>query len=485
LVPFSLIRACAGVALATLVSAVAYAQPADALLTPRQAQADLDVARKSLEEAHGALYRFTPKPALDRRFDAIRARVTAPVSRRELFGLVNEMMAATGDGHARVDPDDSTAAQFERALRFPLKVALEGSRLFVLTNDTPNDTTIRPGMEIVSVNGHTVPEMIARIMPAIRGDGFIETGRRNTLGSSFPARFWYHIDTSSTYTIEARAPGGAPVKVTLRGVLNAGRSAANAINDGYRAGLATLGEPSANISVRRVGDSSVAVLKIRSFVGEPWVPALDSVMAVVHEWRVPSLVLDLRGNSGGTDMYGATLVSHFTDKPFRYFDHIHFASIDPSFANLPQRARDRLKEGTVAHAGGGYRATRTLHEGVAEQQPAARPFLGRLVVLIDGGTFSTSADVTSVLRSMNRATFIGEETGGAYEGNTSGMGARATLPNSGIKVFVQLYGYVNAVRPAEKGRGTLPDITVPRTIEQTLRGEDAGLARAIEVLRRR
>lgn len=41
------------------------AQTIPARLSAAQAQQDIDVARRSLEEAHGALYRFTPKPALD------------------------------------------------------------------------------------------------------------------------------------------------------------------------------------------------------------------------------------------------------------------------------------------------------------------------------------------------------------------------------------------------------------------------------------
>jgi hypothetical protein len=450
-----------------------------ARLTVAQMRQDLDVVRSALEEAHGALYRFTPKPALDRTFDQLRGRANRDMSRREFFGLVNELLAATGDGHARADQDDSTTAELDRALRFPLKVALEGTRLIVTSNDTPGDSTIHPGMEILSVNGHSVNEMVARIMPTIRRDGFVETGRRATFNSSFPFRYWLNIDTLPQYTITARATDGTTLSTTLTGVLAAGRSSNNPVNAAYRAGLAKIGEPTQNISLRFVGDSQVALLKIRSFVGDGFLAALDSTMRLAVDRRPAAMILDLRGNGGGTDMYGAKLVSQFTDKPFRYFDHIHLTSIAPSFATWLPRTFESTKAGTTPHPGGGYRVKPDLHEGVAEQSPAARPFLGKLVVLIDGGTFSTSADVTAVLRSMNRATFIGEETGGTYEGNTSGLNASIILPNSRVKVFVQMYGYVNAVRPGPKGRGTLPDIEMVRTTAETLRGVDGVLDRAI------
>ena len=465
---------------------IATAQAIPARLSAVQAQQDLDVARTSLEEAHGALYRFTPKPELDRTFDALRARANREMSRREFFGLVTELLAATGDGHARADQDDSTTAELDRALRFPLNVVLEGTRLMVTTNATPDDTVIRPGMEITAVNGHSIDELVARIMPTIRRDGFIETGRRVTFGSSFPFRYWLNIDTSSRYAITARVGNRATVSATLPGVLATQRSANvsnNPVNAAYRAALAKIAEPPENISLRFVGDSQVALLKVRSFVGTGFLESLDSAVRLAVDRRTPAMILDLRGNGGGTDMFGAKLVSQFTDRPFRYFDHIHLTTIAPSFATWLPRTFESTRAGTTPHPAGGYRVKPELHEGVAEQAPAVRPFLGKLVVLIDGATFSTSADVTAVLRSMNRATFIGEETGGAYEGNTSGLNASVVLPNSRVKVFVQMYGYVNAVRPGPKGRGTLPDIEIARKTDETLRGIDVALERAVLVAR--
>ena len=128
--------------------------------------------------------------------------------------------------------------------------------------------------------------------------------------------------------------------------------------------------------------------------------------------------------------------------------------------------------------------TPMYHPGVGEQRPASHPFLGKLVVLIDGGSFSTTSDVAAHLRSRGRATFVGEETAGTYEGNTSGLNALIVLPNSRLRLKIMMYGYWNAVRPPDKpGRGTIPDYVVTRRVADLLKGRDAALERAIALAR--
>jgi C-terminal processing protease CtpA/Prc len=122
-----------------------------------------------------------------------------------------------------------------------------------------------------------------------------------------------------------------------------------------------------------------------------------------------------------------------------------------------------------------------LHSGVGIQQPGKYPFLGKVVVLLNGGTFSTAADVTATLHNRKRATFVGEESGGGYEGNTSGLNARVTLPHSGLSVRISLYDYWNAVTPVQKSRGTIPDQAVESRIADLANGKDDQLARALQI----
>jgi len=257
------------------------------------------------------------------------------------------------------------------------------------------------------------------------------------------------------------------------------RSTHNPVNAELEGQLARLDAPAGNVALEWRGEPRVARLSVRAFDGEDFLSKLDSVFRVLRERGTTSLILDLRGNRGGVDEYGALLLSHLVDHPFRYFDRITVTTVAPSFATWLPRTFESMRTGTVADPGGGYRVTTALHTGVGPQPPAANPFLGKLVVLIDGGSFSTTADVAAHLRSWRRATFVGEETGGGYAGNTSGLNALIVLPNSRLKTKVMMYGYWNAVAPEPGGRGVVPEHVVPTRVVDLLRGTD----RAMDVAR--
>src|SRR5205814_9190195 len=122
-----------------------------------------------------------------------------------------------------------------------------------------------------------------------------------------------------------------------------------------------------------------------------------------------------RGNGRGADDYVAYLVAQFMNHPFRYFDHIRMNTINPSFTKFKPSSIENFRNGTVPDSTGGYLLTTAIHTGVGEQAPGKNPFPGKLIVLMDGGTFSTAADVTALLRHLTHAMFIGEESGGCYE----------------------------------------------------------------------
>jgi C-terminal processing protease CtpA/Prc len=118
------------------------------------------------------------------------------------------------------------------------------------------------------------------------------------------------------------------------------------------------------------------------------------------------------------------------------------------------------------------------------QQPGKPHFGGKVFILINGGSFSTTCEFTSTVHFHKRATFIGEEAGGGYYGNTSGYGTTVTLPNSKLVLnlpFQTYYLSVNGYKAAD--RSVMPDYPIHYTIRELLAGEDKEMAVALKLSR--
>lgn len=450
-------------------------------LTAAEAQTDFDLMRQALEEAHSGLYRFSTKAEMDRAFDKQRAKLSGPITKREFLVVVSETLAQIKCGHTSVTPDDGFQAAMANAPAFPLQVMLEGRRLMVWLNETTDDRTIRPGMEIVGINGRKSSDIINRILPVLPGDGDVETGKRRLIQRRFWTYYWLVVDRASDFTIKARDDTGRTVTTKLPGVTSAARPKnRNPVNAEAQANIAKLEWSAENLSLRFLKEPEIAQIRIRGFGGRDYPQWIENTFKTLREKGTKVLILDLRGNGGGADMYGAMLVSYLTDKPFRYFDHINLKTISPSFqehSDWRAEGEARLRDGVTPNPAGGYLVTASLHPGVAEQPPGKYPFLGKVFVLIDGGTFSTAADFCAVTHHLQRATFIGEETGGGFYGNNSGVQTMLTLPHSQVRV--PMYEYWNAVPGYDgKRRGTRPDYLVETKALNLLRGLDEPLEMA-------
>jgi hypothetical protein len=100
---------------------------------------------------------------------------------------------------------------------------------------------------------------------------------------------------------------------------------------------------------------------------------------------------------------------------------------------------------------------------------------------MNGGSFSTTCEFLSNLHDRKRATFVGEEAGGGYFGNTSGPTVRVTLPNTQVRVIVPLRTYYVAVKDGIPNRSILPDYEVRQSINDVLSGNDTVMLQAIEL----
>ncbi len=448
---------------ATAVAVPTVAQEGLRTLTAEQMEEDFFLLAETLEREHGGLTRYATRDEIDEAFEEVLYAVSEERTAVEFFRIVSELLAKVRCGHtrARIRGTDQREVLGLRGL-LPFEVALRGERAWI-TRRLVDSGPLEPGNEITSIDGLTTAEIRRRAFSRLSGDGAIETGKERQLEREFATRYVLLVADPAA-GIESYRVGiaGSDTEVEVEGITQAAFAGARVYPPA---------RPLIDLEVR--DDEDVGILHVRQFAdpgGDKSFPELlaDSFLTL-EEKGVGHLVLDLRGNGGGSDTYGALLVSYMTDEPFGYFDRIE---VTEGYEG---------PGGVVSEDG---RRLVTDHPGLQIQSPAEHTFPGDVYLLVDGWTFSTAADVATVAHYKELAVLIGEETGGGYDGNTSGASERIVLPSSGITVNVPCWMYTTAnVGHSHPGRGAIPHRPKRPSIEDVLAGRDVELELALELVR--
>jgi len=229
--------------------------------------------------------------------------------------------------------------------------------------------------------------------------------------------------------------------------------------------------------------NGIGVLKIQTFAkttinsnGQRFKKFIKNVFQRLDDEHIDNLIIDLRFNTGGTDGNAAFLASHFFDTTFRYWDRIE---VTEDIAGDVSKGMNKVfyskpEKGDSLYLWKGALLTKEFNY-YKPQKPAKNNYKGQTFILTNGFCMSSAADVIAILSQKENVMIVGEESGGGYQGNTSGLMPQVTL-RGGIIVTVPLHKYTNAVDPSINfGRGTPPDYPVNLTLDQWISKEDVVL----------
>ena len=450
-----------------------------AKIEPGFLKEDFRIFRSALEEGHSGIYRYTPKPEMDRAFDAAAQQISAPMNALEFYRLLAPVVAKIKCGHTAVlPPRDVQDAIAETIPLFPFDVEVLDGKVYTLHEYMPDEGHLT-GREVRRINGVPIDSILASMIAATPGDGDSATVRpwRIGHGGAFPRLLYSLTGITSPFVIELRDPAnGAANVVRLSGVRGDFRKTIGPVRypQEQSAGSA------ADLKFQDGG--RIAVLTIRQFGGSAGGRFLDDTFAQIRRQNSRSLLIDLRNNSGGADELGKKLLSFLMDQPFRYYDDLVLNAREFGFGRYVEGGGGVIPESMLERSADG-KFHNIRHPNWGLQQPSEPHFAGQVLVLMNGGSFSTTCEFLSNLHSRKRAIFIGEEAAGGYYGNTSGRMPTVVLPNSKVAVRIPLQTYYLAVTGGDPKRSILPDVELKPTIQDLMTGNDLAMAKALELAR--
>jgi C-terminal processing protease CtpA/Prc len=481
-----------------------------ALIPIDQLKADVDFTYKKLQKLHPQLYWYISKSDLDSKFDSLKSTITKPITPLAFYKKLSPVVAAVRQGHTYLYPASSQMTKRETKALIKkgtgpfsqFNFDFFDNKLYVV-KDKSYDKSIKAGSEVIAVDGIKPKELIQEYNRYFSSDGYNTTLKIAGSGKRFSSYFTVEngIKDSLIYTIKyndsirlvtitrykddsiKKKESKIRKKITVLDREKSKKLRRKKRINGYNTDLKNYNR---NLNFREK-DSSVAIMKIRSFSKGTFRPFYKESFRKIEHYKSNTLILDLRDNGGGRLTEIVDLYSYLSDSTFVFLDKSEVVSksslLEGAYFNggsfvvkiikaiyTPLAYSYLLFTVHKDDTGKNWYTTQTKPHKVN-----ANRFKGKIYVMINGGSFSASSLISSNLKSSKRVTFVGEETGGAFNGTVAGFMPVVKLPNSDLKIRIGLMVMAPTHKTEIKGRGIFPDKEISPTLDNQLKENDPEL----------
>ena len=408
---------------------------------------DLDYLYSSLKEAHYDLYAYTSELEFETRYRSLREEVTKDsLDLLEATSYLQRLISVANNGHTEISFPAQSYGEYVYAegTLFPLELAFEYDKALIRKNWSGLDE-IQTGMEVISINGMPMEEVLDRIYPQVSAERPYFKNTKIEL-FSFPRYYWQVFGEQIDYEVEIRS-GDSTNRYVLRAV--------PALED-YEMKRSETVNPTPQRKLEFIG--ATAYLNPGSFGGdeEKYRKFIDSSFVAIKKQDAKHLIIDLRNNLGGDDSFSDYMVSYIADKPFRWTSK--FTLRTSAFLKAHVRQHN---DTTNAY----WQEVLRRENGEIFQydynpyqpQRQNKRFTGDVYVLVNRQSHSQSAVTAAQIQDYGFATIVGEETGDYPSLYASVF--RYPLPNTGISVQVSK-GYMVRVNGSTAEEWVIPDIFI-------------------------
>ena len=410
---------------------------------------DFLVFRANLEKIHPALYRYKSKNNIDYLLDRSYNELNRNMTEIEFYAKIKFDLSAIEDGHLSSAMSAELKDYCERAARlFPVEMKFIKNNAFVFCD---NSNPIPRGSKILKINDETIENIRQKLYHYIVSDGSIETKKARILSNNFWFYYLLVYGEKSSFKVEYITTNGKIETTNLNSnILKNIECKKDELNTENNLQLKFIHKSTACLTIKTFSPQTLDENK------ENFVDFLKSSFAEINREKIDNLIIDLRENGGGKDVYGSLLYSYLTDKPFPYYKSLALKTKILSVED---------------------------HPNLKIQKPNDNNFKGNVFVLTTGMSFSTTSEFCAIAKSNNRAVFIGEETGGGYYGNNSGDFEDVVLPNTKIVVTIPTKKYIMDVKAVVlKDRGIIPDFEIQPEIGDIINKRDKSIEFVLQLI---
>lgn len=463
----------------SLIAALAL-QPA--AIPPDLLAADLKVLRRALDELHPGLDLHQSREVYERSWKRLERDWSRPADRRALYLSLSRHLAQIRCGHTYANffnQTDAVAREvFDGRDKLPFTFRIVNKRALVTESDA-----IPVGSEVLSIGGRSFGLIVGDLARYVKGDGRRDDKRIEDLQLSGLGRF----EAFDVFQPLLLPPfrGRFDVVYRPRGVFVDAQASLEAVDRDERRRRLGLIEPAP--WEHKVLPSGVGYLRLGSFTTWnfrfDWRSFLDEAFRRFKQESPKQLILDIRGNEGGSDEVADALMEKIGRKAHTRTQRavwVRFrevpADLGPHLETWDRRAFE-LGKGADGATGGFFRL-KDRPSGRTEVPANPDAFQGRVWVLVGPSNSSATHYLAERIKESGLATLVGRPTGGSRRGMQGGQFLMVRLPNTGFEVDVPLIGWRD---PKAPDAGVAPDYPVKWIFDEVADGRDPDLEAALRL----
>lgn len=454
---------------------------------------DLEILYQGLDKFHSGMYWYTPKDSVDMAFQEAKQKITRDLNVLEFHKMIAPLVALSREDHTNIRLPEIVKEKVNHEIRlFPLTVVFLGKELYCVKNGSDFEDFDMEGRQIESINGESPTSIVDKIGNLFASDGFIKTVKYSDLeGISFAVYHFYYYGQMDQYEIKFKAID-KPVTVSSLNI----KAIRNNLSERYPGSekadaKKVLEYKLLNDSIAYIGIHSFSNGDIKKYSEEKKLSRfLEKSFKSIEENNIQTVIVDVSKNTGGSEGNEGLLYSYFGEN-YRKYEKVRSKTqkavldngVDKPITLRVFGLLERLFVNRKMEDGSLERRESIGMGLMAYKKEPEYKFTGKTYVLISPVTYSGGSEFSNMMYSQGLATFVGQETGGGYYGNTSGYGKKLVLPNSGIEVSIPTLQFVMNVKPKLPfGRGVIPHYEVIPSFEDYINGENTSLRYIMEDL---
>lgn len=401
---------------------------------------DLETLEQKLFHTHPNPYTFEKKVWFDSTIKDMKNHLSDN-SELDFFRTLAPLVARVGCAHTGIRLSPQSEHLLKNTPSFlPLQVFIQNDSAYVLKSyDQYNP--ISPGCRLLTINGTPIKKCIATISRCLPADGYNRSAIQWQIRHHFNWLYALYIETPDSFSIQLMDENNKPLFVKIPAVpfdvIEQHRQVEHEFDQ--------------EVPLFKVNDeTSYALLTFTHFSYpdfDRYHLYLKEQFRLLKENNIQSLIIDLRGNSGGHPLFAAELLSYLVHNNFTYFAATDIPEFDLLSQSLPAKEE---------------------------------AFSGQVLILVDGGCLSTTGHFLSLVQYHKAGTLIGETPGSSFYCFDNSV--QISLPHTGIQANIPQSIFKTAVKGYTIGEELKVDYGLEPTFQDVINERDVVFEKALSLM---